>query len=181
MKWALMDPRVWLAMLMWTMVMLGLGALYGSEQAREEAAIETNRITVQALNRQATVNDTVLANERALRAQDRERFTTYREETAHAQEISDRLVADLRRDAIRLRVPVRSVCSAPGDGSGPAATGTEREGHAELTQDAAEFVVGLLARGDTGIRKHAAVVDLYENLRQKCSAPISPNQPEEKP
>lgn len=34
---------------------------------------------------------------------------------------------------------------------------------------------------DKGIRKHAAVVDLYENLRQKCSAPISPPQPEEKP
>jgi hypothetical protein len=167
----LRDPRVWLAMLMWTMVMLGIGALYGSEQAREDAVLEANRITVQALNRQATANDNVLTNERALRALDRERFTTYREETAREEISTKRLIASLRSDALRLRVPVRSVCGAAPDASGPAAARAGSEGFAELTANASEFVVGLLARGDTGIRKHAAVVDLYENLRQKCSAP----------
>lgn len=174
-----LRPGLWLALLVWTLLTAGLGMLYGAEQVREDAMLEEQGRTVQAIQRVIDENAKVLADEKDLREQDRKRFTTYREEQANAKAESDRFIADLRRGAVRLRAPVRSVCGAAPDAVGPAAAGTEREGHAELTNDASEFLDGLLARGDTGIRKHAAVVDLYENLRQKCSAPST--QPEQTP
>lgn len=166
-----LNPLFWLVLLVWTLACFGIGALYGAEQVREAAKLEEQGRTVEAIQHVIDANAKVLANEKDLREQDRKRFTTYREEQTRATSETNRLISSLRRDAIRLRVPVRAVCGAAPDGSGPAAAGTGAEGHAELTPDAGEFVVNLLARGDTGIRKHAAVVDLYENLRQKCSAP----------
>lgn len=164
----LLNPTFWIVLLVWTALAAGYAYDYGMEKSR----LEQQTITVKALEEQIAASSRVLKAERALRTADNAAFITFKEKQEHEQKITGQLVADLRSDNRRLRVPVRRpICAGPAAAGGPATTGPVEEGHSELTADAGEFLVGLLARGDDGIRKHAEVVDRYERLRTACTAP----------
>lgn len=158
-------------------VVLGCGAavghLYGVHQATAAAQVAEKARTAAALKAKGAEDALVLAAEQRQHAADKATFDKFKKEDTDAHHENDRLIADLRSDNRRLRVPVQHQACAPAPAAGgPAAGGTGEEGRAELTADAGVFVVGLLKRGDDAIRKHAAVVDLYENLRAACTAPI---------
>lgn len=157
-----------------TVVLLAIfgagGMWYGEHKAYAAAEAAEQKRTAQAVQHQKDADALVLAVERAQRQADAERFSTYQKDHQDADKITERVVAELRADNRRLRVPVQHpVCAAAPVQGAAAAGGTGEEGHAELTADASVFLVGLLARGDEAIRKHAAVVDFYENLRAACT------------
>lgn len=166
-----------MAAVMYLIVVAFIGALCfadGSSRAKTAAAKAEQQRTAQAVKAQKDADALVLANEQALRQADAKRFSTYQKDHEDADQKTERVVADLRADNRRLRVPVqRPVCAAAPDQGATTAEGTGDEGHAELTADASVFVVGLLKRGDDAISKHAAVVDLYENLRAACNKEIT--------
>lgn len=166
-----LNPMFWLALLIWTLLVAAGGMIYGASETREAAQLVERKAVIKAMERQATADAKELEKERALRDADRATFNEYRKAQDHANTETSRLIADLRGATARLRVPTRS-CAPSQDAGGSAAGGTGQEGHAELSADAGVFVVGLLERGDTAIRKHAALVDLYESLRRACSAPM---------
>lgn len=164
-----LDPRFWLAFIVWTgLVVLGAYAFGHSEATATAKAEEAGR-TAQALAGLASENAKVLANERTLRAADRAALDTFQLKESHAKAETDRLISDLRRDVVRLRVPIRATGAAKPHPGGQAPEQLGEEGHAELSSDGSIFLVGLLARGDEGIRKHAEVVDRYERLRLACN------------
>jgi len=160
----LLNPWFWLAIVAWTVLV----ACYAADWAGDNARVEQIQMTVQAMAEQKKAADKVLAKERQLRTDDRRSFDQFKKEHDDAKKDADRVIADLRRDNLRLRVPVRAIYPATTDGSRSTAAGTGSEGHAELAPDAAEFVASLLTRGDSAIRKHAEVVDRYERLRGAC-------------
>jgi hypothetical protein len=164
-----LDPRFWLAFIIWTaLVTLGAYAFGHSDATATAKVAEAGRTKI-ALAVLAAENDKELAKERQLRADDRAALDKFQLENSHAKAETDRLISDLRRDVVRLRVPIRPSRQAEPAPGGPAPDGVGAQGQAELTADASEFVVGLLARGDEGIRKHAEVVDRYERLRLACT------------
>lgn len=165
----LLNPVFWLVQL----ALIALASFYWYDVGAEHERHAQQALSIKALEAQATANGIVLERERTLRAEDRTAFDKFKQEQSHAEKLSTQLIADLRRDTRRLRVPVRAVCPADIDGSGTVAAGTGEEGHAELTADAGEFLVRLVTRGDDGIRKHAEVVDRYERLRSACTAPVT--------
>ncbi len=153
----------------WTLAIFGFGYIAAYSDAREDAqAIEAAR-TAAALQKQADENAIVLAAERTLRRQLQTAYDAYRQEKEDAKKSADALIADLRADNKRLRIPVRRpVCPVGADSGGSAAGGTGGEGYADLTPGASEFLIRLTDRGDDAIRKHAKVADLYEQLRAAC-------------
>lgn len=152
----------------------GWGAYaYGGHEARAADALAEKGRTAAAVKLQADADDKVLANERKQRQADAATFTTYRKEHENADQTTERVVADLRADNRRLRIPVQyTVRSAAPAAGGSAAGGPGEEGRADLTAGASEFLVRLTARGDEAIRKHAAVVDAYDHLRAACTAAL---------
>jgi hypothetical protein len=164
-----LDPRFWLAAIIWTALTFGTGWYFGASGATAAAEVAEAGRTALAVATVTALNDQVLADERELRRVDREGFDQFKEKSDAKKNESDQLVADLRRDVKRLRVPVRPRGEAQATTGGPAAEGTGDEGHAELTEDASVFLVNLLARGDQAIIKHAEVVDRYERLRLMCT------------
>lgn len=168
----LLNPTFWLVICVWTAFI----GFYAADLGAERERLKQTEITARALEKQSEANEKVLAAERRLRTDNLKAFDTYRQEQAHADQARDQLLTDLRRDNLRLRIPVRNpVRPAAHDADRPAPEGTEREGFSEPAIEFSEHVVGLLTRGDTAIRKHALVVDAYERLRLACTAP--PDQP----
>lgn len=172
----LLDPRFWLAAIGYSLVLILTTAGFVTHHERVAAALAEADHTAAALAEQQQADDAVLALERQLHRADLDQFNLYRKEQADAHADKDHLIDRLRTGADRLRVPVRAVCPAAPDPGRPAAAGSGDQGHAELSPDAALFVVGLLGRGDDAIAKHAAVVDAYERLRLTCTQP-PPQQP----
>lgn len=179
----LLNPWFILVFIVWTAAVAGFSGHYAAENAREVAAAAELVRTNAALEAQAKADAAVLAHERDLRMADRTSYNQFIREQNNAKAVADRLIADLRRDVVRLRVPViRPAGAAEAVPGGPAAAGTGDSGYAELSPDAAGFLVGLLERGDEGIRKHKEVVARYERLRlacEKAGQPITPTTTEE--
>lgn len=174
----LLNPWCWLALIVWTGIVAAGAGSYAAGEARKQAELDEQKRTTAALQAQATENEQVMLRERALRNADHTEFNKYFEDAEHEKAAATRLVADLRNDVKRLRVPIiRPVREETADAGGPTAAATGQEGYAELTPDAGAFLVGLLARGDEGIRKHAAVVDRYERLRLACTASSTTSEP----
>lgn len=150
---------------------LVIGYHTGVKRANAAAELREAKAVALALKEQAATNDRILAGERKLRADNLAEYSKYIEGAQDASNEKDKLIAGLRRDVVRLRVPIHIAKPAGDPGaSGSTAAGPGEEGHAELTADASEFLVDLLARGDEGIRKHAVVVDMYEKLRLSCNS-----------
>lgn len=85
--------------------------------------------------------------------------TKYQQELAHVKADKDRVIADLRSGALRLRIAVAA--ARPGGGSAAAATGTaaagcDGEARAELSGAASEFLVGLANECDEVTHQLAA-------------------------
>ena len=164
----LLDPRFWLAAVVWTALVGGTSYLAGHLDATEKAELEANARAVEAIQAVIDDNAKTLDRERTLRALDHAAHQDFARKQEVAKDETNRLIAGLRTGAVRLRAPItNSQSCAPA--SGQAAAGSGAQGYAELGQDAAVQLVGLLERGDTGIRKHAEVVDRYERLRLACA------------
>lgn len=170
----LINPYVLLGALVGALLCWGAGYATGYSRADDAARLRETKNLNRALAQERREAARVLKDERGLRAADAAAHLKFYEETQREKHATDRLISDLRGDVKRLRVPVRYSCPAAAAAGGSAAPGPGQEGHAELTPDAGAFLVGLLARGDEGIRKHAEVVDRYERLRQACAGATPP-------
>jgi hypothetical protein len=166
----LFNPSFWLAVVLWTAAVAIPSYLKGFDVAETAAQLREAGITAAAKAEQHAEDLKTLEIERTARKELDERYAAYQEEKNREQIENDALIADLRADRRRLSIPVRRPACQASPGADPAtAGGTGEEGRADLTPPAAEFLVGLATRGDDAIRKHAAVVDLYENARSACA------------
>lgn len=167
-----MSRFEWFALTVMLALAAGLfGFVEGRDVEREAAKVKAMKEAAASYTELVRINSATVERERELRRTERAAYENYYATQEKRNRETDRLVADLRRDAVRLRVPVRrdpQACAVP---SGSAAAGTGEEGHAELSGNAAEFLVRLLQRGDDAIAKHAEVVDRYDRLAAACATP----------
>lgn len=166
-----MSRLEWFTLSVMALVAAALfGFVAGRESAEDDARLHQAKVNQAAYAEWSKTNLRTIERERELRRTERAAYEKYYATQENRNRETDRLVADLRRDAVRLRVPVRrdpQACAVPG---GSLAAGTGEEGHAELGADASVFLVGLLKRGDDAIAKHAEVVDRYDRLAAQCAA-----------
>lgn len=176
-----LNPSFWLAVVLWTAVVAGGSYMKGSHDAESAAKLREAAITQQAKAEQHAEDLKTLQLERTMRAAMQERYDAYQEEQRRAKMETDALIADLRAGRRRLSIPARAHCPASAGANPTAAGRTGEEGRAELDHDTSRALIALTDRGDDAIRKHAAVVDLYEAARKACARQIDPeNHPSEK-
>jgi hypothetical protein len=173
-----LDPRIWLAGIIWTLLVAIAGYMTGHETASDQAERVQRENTVNANRTIAAMNDWRIEQSAALRLANNARFDSHRQQEAKAHEQTDRLIADLRSDNRRLRIPVRACGNTETAASGTLASGHQPQGYAELDGATSAALVAITRDGDDAIRKHALVVDAYEDLRKACTAPLpAPDQP----
>lgn len=171
----LLNPWILLGAIVWTGLVASAGYMTGAERATEVADAKAARLHAAALQQQIDADAEVLRIERDLRARDRAAYDNFYKESSRAKAETDRLIAGLRSDVIRLRVPVRYTCPAAKEDAGRSpAPGTGEQGYAELDPGTAEDLVTVTRRGDDAIRKHSEVVDRYERLRLACTGESEP-------
>lgn len=158
-----------------------IGFFMGLDSGRDSAKASAMKAAAAAYAKLTATNKATVEAERELRRVERTSYEKYYKAQEKKTYEADRLIADLRADTRRLRVPVRRVPGACPVQGGSATAGTGEEGHAELSPDAGEFLVSLLKRGDTAILKHAEVVDRYDRLAAACAAHNSPPPTTEAP
>lgn len=116
--------------------------------SRDNTALRRANARIKAMEEHARAQEREHANDMAAAA------ASYQEDLKHEQATKDRVIADLRRGDRRLRVPVvAAVCAPAAGGSGAAAAGAgaagrDGETRAELSFQAAEFLVGLTNEAD---------------------------------
>ena len=83
----------------------------------------------------------------------------YQEDLKHEKAAKDRVIADLRSGALRLRIPVTCPNAAGGSGTAAPGSGTvgrDGETRAELSVEASEFLVGLASEADEVVHQLTA-------------------------
>ncbi|WP_168798512.1 lysis system i-spanin subunit Rz [Herbaspirillum sp. ST 5-3] len=169
----LLDPRFWLAIVIWTAAVAFVSHDRGERLAMKEAERKELKASVGALEDKIRIDAETREKERRLVRILDNRYDKYQQEELDAKAKADRLIADLRSHVRRLSIPVSyASCAAGANPAAGAAGGSSQEGRADITAGAGEFLVRLADRGDTAIRKHAEVVDRYELLRQACTQGI---------
>jgi len=171
MSW--LDPRAWLALIIWTACVAFFADHRATKIERTAAEARELKISIEARDAKIAADKDTKARENKLaQAFDARVAQTYKDQQSE-KAAADRLIADLRNRNKRMSIPVvDTVCRVGANGSAPAAAGSGAEGRADLTPGAAEFLAGLAQRGDAAIRKHATLVDLYNELRNACMNPI---------
>ncbi|WP_148716691.1 lysis system i-spanin subunit Rz [Chitinolyticbacter meiyuanensis] len=172
MTWALLRTvgLRWLLLAGLAAALLGYGWLRGAASVRDDWERADLRRDLQDAQALVTAHDKARRIERDAATREAAAERTYQESLTHEKARHDRLLADARRGAVRLSVPVRTVDACPVPA---AAAGTGRgdgEARAELSDAAAGFLVGLAFDADTVVRQLTACQAIVDSDREASRA-----------
>ena len=133
--------------------------------ARENAALRAANEEISQLNTQAREQERQHAEAMAHIS------TQFQEQLQHVKSQKDSVIADLRTGAVRLRIPVTAPSTSAACGGIPAeafasAAGRDGETRAELSAEAAEFLVGLASEADEVVQQLSACQALLQADRE---------------
>lgn len=121
--------------------------------ARENTTLTTANARIKELEDQARIKEHEHAQGMAKAS------AQYQEDLKNEKTAKDRVIADLRSGALRLRIPVTCPGAAGGSATatpGSGAVGRDGETRAELSFEASEFLVGLTSEADEVVRQLTA-------------------------
>ena len=127
-----------------------------------EAAMAENATQVAAANERSRQTEERLANALADNA------TQLRKAQKNADKKIEKLKSNLGDGSVRLSIPTQGCVQAAAGAA--SASGDSGEGRAELDRQTAQNLVTITADGDAAIRKHAACVDAYNQVREQVNA-----------
>lgn len=132
-------------------------------QVRENTDLATANSTIIMLNRQARDRERQHAEDMALTS------AQYQEDIRRVELKKDRVIADLRAGTQRLRIPIATspaACSGITPEAFAAASGRDGGARAELSDEAAEFLVGLASDADEIVEQLKACQQVVRKDRE---------------
>lgn len=131
---------------------LGEKAERSAWQERENAALTAANTRIATLEEQARISERDHAQAMA------DTSAQYQKELSDERATKDRVIADLRRGALRLRIPTTDHAAGGSSAAahGTASLGGDGEARCELSVSASEFLVGLANEADEIVRQLAA-------------------------
>jgi hypothetical protein len=146
------------------LVAVAVAGMFGwyERHAGYEEAMAENAAQVATANERSRQTEEKLSNTLADNA------TQLRKAQKNADKKIEILKSSLGDGSVRLSLPTQGCVPTP-EGATPA-SGDSGEGRAELDRQTAQNLVSITADGDTAIRKHAACVDAYNEVREQINA-----------
>lgn len=167
MKSLFLNPWAWLALIAGLLFSTGAGGVFGYNLSNQEAALREITATAKAGEQLAAATAEVSALEK-LRIKDiGDIAIRHKQEMDDAKLKIDALRADVRSGAVRLSIATRPASDRAAGGNPAAAGDAVAESRAELSADAAEFLVGFAGSCDATARQLNAVIDAYEAIRMR--------------
>jgi hypothetical protein len=149
-----------------TAVLIGMFHLHGQQQFKHGEQAERAQCFARDNEQLASANAKIKSLEEKYRQQEQDAATViglissqYQRELHHVKTDKDRIIADLRGGAYRLRIPVTSAPDTCGSVAPEAAASARRrdgDTRAELSNEAAEFLVGLASEADEVVKQLGA-------------------------
>lgn len=161
-----------------TAALLTLLYFYGNHQFSQGEEAEKSRwlarenIQLRAANEEISQLNTQAREQERQHAEAMAHISTqFQEQLHHVKSAKDSVIADLRAGAVRLRIPVTSASASAACGGIPAeafasAAGRDGETRAELSAEAAEFLVGLASEADEVTQQLSACQALLQADRE---------------
>lgn len=161
-----------------TLALMALLFFYGQHQYRLGAEAEKARWVARENAALRAANDEISQLNQLARDQERLHAeamahisTQFQEQLHHVKSQKDSVIADLRAGAVRLRVPVTPASASPACSGIPgeafaSARGRDGETRADLSAEAAEFLVGLASEADEVVQQLSACQALLQADRE---------------
>ena len=111
--------------------------------------------------------DAARTTEHLLTTKLNDQATTLRKVQKNADQRIEKLKLDVGTGVVRLSVPTHSCVQTASDASAP--SGDSGDNRAELDRQTAESLITIAADGDAAIRKHAACVAAYNEVRSQIN------------
>lgn len=167
-----MNPAAWLGAVLAFSLAIGSGYLYGLTHGKkiERAEWQAKEIKADraAADKLAQAQRDKAAIERKHQAAMVAASEAYQQELKHVRTQKDRVIADLRAGALRLRDPGTRYALGvhPLPGSGPAAGGCDAAAGGKLSDEAAEFLVDLVSEADEVARQLGRCQQVVQTYQQ---------------
>lgn len=160
------NPWAWLVLVGTITVSAGVGEMHGRSVERDKALLREVTAASDAKTLLATETAKVVALEKAHTQAVNDIAATHYRDQQHAKAQIDRLNADVRAGAVRLSIAVKpGACSRAASGDTASAASPVTEARAELSGEAAQFLVGFAGSCDATASQMNAVIDAYEAVR----------------
>lgn len=165
MKTFLMEPVVWLALILSGLLSFAGGNVVGHRQANQAADLRESKAALAARERLGAETEKVRALEKARIKDVGDLAIKHQLELNDAKTKIDSLRADVRSGAVRLSIATRPANNCAAGGNPAAAGGAAEETRSELVPAAADALIGIAADGDDAVRDFNACHDAYEAVR----------------
>jgi hypothetical protein len=165
----LIDPRFWLATLLWTAAILATGYMRGVHVTQKEARLEAKKLALQAAEDLNLETEKTRNTEKALQLLLADRDRRHHEEKTKYEKTIDSLRGAVRTGDLRLRVAVKN-CEAAAATDATSASGPGSEARAELMPETAAELISIAGEGDAAVRRANQCADLYEGVRRQIEA-----------
>jgi prophage endopeptidase len=165
----LLDPRLWLAVIIGSLLIFAAGSYNGIQRTLKVAALDAAKADAAAAIRLAKVTEDAREKERLLSRSMAAIEANHQKELTDAKTERDRFIAGVRSGAIRLSIPVVADRRATASADPAPAAGDRHETRAELAPEAGAALAAIADDGDDGIRQLNACIDAYNVVREKIN------------
>ena len=155
-------PSVFYTWVIAGLIALGVAAGAYEHHAGYEEAMTENALKVAEANEHARDTEQKLADTLTDHA------TQLRKAQKNADQNAAKLKLDIGDGSLRLSLPTNGCVQTPAGAA--SASGDSGENRAELDRQTAQALVTITEDGNAAIRKHAACVDAYNEVREKINA-----------
>ena len=131
----------------------------GYQEAMTENALKVAEANDHSRETEQQLNDTIATQAAQLRKAQK-----------NADTRTEKLKLDIGDGSLRLSIPVSPQGCVQAPASAASASGDSGEVRAELDRQTAQNLVTITEDGNAAIRKHAACVDAYNEVREKLNA-----------
>jgi len=121
---------------------------------------QENAERVAKANEEARATETIVVSKVA------QTSVKLRKDQSNAEQKVEKIKSDVDTGAIRLSIPVAQACVHTA-ADAPAPSGDIGSQRAELDRQTADALISLAAEGDSAIRKHAACVQAYNEVKSQ--------------
>ena len=153
---SLLNPAVWIALLLSLVASFGAGYYKGGvdEFLKQQAEI-------------ARLNDEARQKEQALVTAVQTQATQLVKAEQNAKVLSQKRNADIDSGALKLRIPVKASCpTIQTTADAPIATRDSVQANAELDRETAKTLIAITDDGDKAIRQLNSCIDAYNAVYQ---------------
>lgn len=164
---SILDPRLWLALIVTSVVSYGIGDFNGRSGANKAHELELAKLSQEAEREYRALQDLSDRTAGELRMMIDLKASEFEKERKNAQAQIDSLRRDVVSGAYRLSVPVASCPASPFSAGSRSTAGVADTERAELLPTTALDLIDIAADADAEVRRTNLCINAYNEVKRQ--------------